>query len=464
MDKNKTLLIVEDDANFRESLGDILKEESFNVLISCDGVEAKDILTKNDVDIVITDIRMPRMHGIELLHYIKRLDKKIPVIFITGFSDILEITEAYEVGADGFLAKPFGLDDLLECIKSAISNIEQNVKSNNQCSASFSSEMQGGEISINKYCKIDIDVFRCGSELTYPIYLRLGNEKYVKITHAGSDLSRDRIIEFKKKGILFLYIEEENYPKYIEFYKKFREIVSNSDKAKNIQKVQVLHDFNNIILSNCSFEGYEEKDIVYLKDNLAKVVEFIKLDGNLLKYTYQWMTSKNNRLNHSMSLVCLCLLLAKEKGIEDSQLIEKLTVASFFHEIGMNKIPAHIQSKDIIYLTEEEFSVYKKHPILGADMLKGFNTISGEIIQIIEQHHERADGSGFPHKKSVSEINPIALIIGITDEFLHLIRLNDSNKEKIKSAMSAISEIEKLEHKFIKSDILALKNVVEKSF
>lgn len=117
--KSYKILVVDDEPGIRELLLDILNFLGYQSLMAANGVEALETLARDKVDLIISDIRMPLMNGIELLKAIKRQNLEIPFILISGY----KLNEADKVVAEemanGFLAKPFEIEQ----IKTVISNI-----------------------------------------------------------------------------------------------------------------------------------------------------------------------------------------------------------------------------------------------------------------------------------------------------------------------------------------------------
>ena len=114
------ILIVDDDESIRDMLSIVLKDENYNVLTAEDGNRAITHLKKNKINLVISDIKMPDMDGIELLNYIKKKNEKIPVIMITGHASTNDAIEAMKIGAEQYITKPFNIDELKVVIEKAI--------------------------------------------------------------------------------------------------------------------------------------------------------------------------------------------------------------------------------------------------------------------------------------------------------------------------------------------------------
>jgi DNA-binding NtrC family response regulator len=115
-----TILIVEDEEKLRRILKIILMQENYNIIESSNGLEAIAKLRENDVDIVISDIKMPEMDGFELLQHIKEENIPVPVIFITAFATIESAVNAMRMGVIDYIQKPFEEEKILITVEKAL--------------------------------------------------------------------------------------------------------------------------------------------------------------------------------------------------------------------------------------------------------------------------------------------------------------------------------------------------------
>lgn len=113
------VLIVDDEDVVRHSLSQTLEIEDITTLTACHGREALQTIQPDWPGVVVTDINMPEMDGIELLTAIKHIDSDLPVIMLTGHGDISLAVESMRLGAYDFLEKPFSTEQLLETIRRA---------------------------------------------------------------------------------------------------------------------------------------------------------------------------------------------------------------------------------------------------------------------------------------------------------------------------------------------------------
>jgi two-component system, chemotaxis family, chemotaxis protein CheY len=105
----KTILIVDDSESIREVVSFTLENEGFNVLVGIDGKDAQKFLTGDKIDLIITDLHMPEMDGIELIRSVRQMPdyKMVPILFLTTESQTDKKMEAKSAGATGWIIKPF---------------------------------------------------------------------------------------------------------------------------------------------------------------------------------------------------------------------------------------------------------------------------------------------------------------------------------------------------------------------
>ncbi len=127
----ETVLIVDDEKNYPLILSAVLEDEGYEILTAGSGFEALDILQGSDIDLVLSDMKMPSMDGIELLENIKDRSPDLPVIMMTAYGTVDKAVEAMEKGAYSYLVKPFDNEKLIIYVKKAIS-MYQVVKENRQ--------------------------------------------------------------------------------------------------------------------------------------------------------------------------------------------------------------------------------------------------------------------------------------------------------------------------------------------
>lgn len=114
-----TILIVDDEKEIRDLVDIYLKSDGYNTIKACDGVQAINLLQENDVDLIILDVMMPNLNGIETCLKIREM-KEMPIIMLSAKSEDIDKILGLNMGADDYLTKPFNPLELVARVKSQL--------------------------------------------------------------------------------------------------------------------------------------------------------------------------------------------------------------------------------------------------------------------------------------------------------------------------------------------------------
>jgi len=191
----ETVLIVDDEKNYPPILSAVLEEEGFETLTANSGQEALKILDHSDVDLVLTDMKMPVMDGIKLLERIKEIDPDLPVIMMTAYGTVDKAVEAMQKGAYSYILKPFENERMTLYVNQALA-MYRVIKENRHLRSAVESRYSFGNI-IGK-SKMMQDVFETIQKVaptTATVLIEgdsgTGKELVAKSIHFNS-LRRDR--------------------------------------------------------------------------------------------------------------------------------------------------------------------------------------------------------------------------------------------------------------------------------
>jgi len=206
------VLIIDDERPIRNSLKEILEYEKLIVSEATNGIEGLESLTKMDFDLILCDIKMPGMDGIELLSKIQDLKPEIPVIMISGHGNVETAVDALKKGAYDFIEKPIDLNRLLVTVRNALdrSNLVEETKklrkklpqSKNSPIIGESSELKHVLDMVEKVAPTDARVFITGANGT-------GKELVARRLHEKSQRSGGGFVEVNCAAIPSELIESE---------------------------------------------------------------------------------------------------------------------------------------------------------------------------------------------------------------------------------------------------------------
>jgi len=176
------ILIVEDEPNMVAGLRDNFEFEGYDVITAPDGVAGLERALKEAPDLVILDVMMPRMSGLDVCKQLKAKRPSVPIIMLTARGQEVDKVVGLELGADDYVTKPFSIRELLARVKAVLRRAKSLPKDQEQYSF--------GEVEVNlKSCQVS----RSGKTMDFSSK-EFELLKYF-VCHPGETLSRDRLLE-----------------------------------------------------------------------------------------------------------------------------------------------------------------------------------------------------------------------------------------------------------------------------
>ncbi|GAB4346489.1 MAG: hypothetical protein Kow0099_27770 [Candidatus Abyssubacteria bacterium] len=120
MERGRSILLVDDDREFCKAMKRMLEGAGYRMAAKHDGVEALEALSQGSFDLIISDLRMPNLDGMELMHEIVKRGIDVPVVFLTGFGEVESYMDLMNMGAFDYLNKPVNKQEILRVAKAAM--------------------------------------------------------------------------------------------------------------------------------------------------------------------------------------------------------------------------------------------------------------------------------------------------------------------------------------------------------
>lgn len=193
MQKSK-ILVVDDEDVIRDSFSEWLTEAGYEVATASDGGEALDIISSQEIDIVIADLKMPGMDGIELMKRVKGADPNLPVIIMTAYGSIASAIEAMKAGAYDYLEKPFCPERVEIMIKNLVAHqtiLKENIALRKELSKKYQfEELIGKSPKMQQVFELIRTVAKSNATVLIEGETGTGKELVAKALHAESARSR----------------------------------------------------------------------------------------------------------------------------------------------------------------------------------------------------------------------------------------------------------------------------------
>lgn len=411
MQKLKKILVAEDDEFFRNIICDVLGE-NFEVIQAPNGLTAREILLIQDVDLVVSDVQMPGFTGLELLEWSVK-NKPVPFIIMTGFSTLLETHSASELGAQGFIAKPFKIAELILKINSVLKIGSKPVEEKKDST---------------HFCKVSIEEFVTRPLIDFDVYIKLSEKNIIKIANKGEELPRQQLSQYKAKGVKYLHILKEDFGKLIDFNLDLVKIMKDRSDVPQEKKAAFLKFTGEVLLESAFTDGIDE-------EKLEDVNSFLKLTHDVVSESQECVDllgiisdHSDQVYAHSLGVSMYSVLIAKQMDMISNVNLFKLSMAGLFHDIGKKEIEKELLSKPRHLLTKNERNIIESHVIRGQEILSSMKDISPDVIRIVSEHHEDLEGMGTPSRKTRRDQHPLSRIIQCSNIFLN--KVNEIKEDK----------------------------------
>ena len=404
------LLVVDDDEAFRKILVRTLTSRGYNVREAENGLVGKTIfdLARVEIRLVISDIRMPELDGVQLLKHI-RTSSKVPVVLMTGFSEILEVQQAYEMGASEFLTKPFRVADIFKTVEACL-NPKAEIAA-----------VKTPETERKAYCPIHIDEFITTSKLRTDIYVRLSEEKYVKVAHRDDVVPVDRLRVYKEKKVEHLFVTIEDFATYVDFTINFTSMAVKNKALSKEQKIRLLRHTAETIVGKCFADQLDPELFKPAQRMVEDTLNLASEDPMTLELLTNLQSHSDKLYAHSVAVSLFSCLVARAHGWTAANTLFRVAMGGLFHDIGLKELPSELLRKNRIQQSPEEVKQMETHPARGRDLVVQLRSLPEDISQIVLNHHEAPTGTGYPHGLSGDDIHPLAKLIGTVDRFVDLI-------------------------------------------
>lgn len=186
----KKILIIEDEVNIRELVLYNLKANGYEAIEAEDGITGIAMVEKEKPDLILLDIMLPGKDGYEICKELRAENNNTPIIMLTAKSEEVDKVLGLEFGADDYVAKPFGIRELLARIKAVLRRYDKSQNDDNQNNSDDSDKIIAGDIVIDK-SRHFVTVYDVSVDLTYKEYELLS----FLAKYRGRVYSRDELLD-----------------------------------------------------------------------------------------------------------------------------------------------------------------------------------------------------------------------------------------------------------------------------
>jgi response regulator RpfG family c-di-GMP phosphodiesterase len=444
--RRERILIVDDSASVRGFLEDLLREEGYRVICVPNAESALDSLRSAVIDLLLLDIKMPGLSGIELLKQVQLLYPEVPVIMMTGYASLDSAREAILAGSADYVFKPFRNEEILLSITNTLDKLRikrENIRLKETVSLFNISEAIASAVNSDSLHQIILMSTLSQTRSTRAALCVFDDSRRVLDVRAilGAEVARplrpnyagypavDFITQNRKPLLLFtgkdhplageVDVMEYKTSIFPELFPFEKEMILFPLKIQDAMLGLIL------ISKRAAEDGFTRSDMQVLSiiANQASVaLHNSRLMKDLERGYMNTLLSLNLVLEakhpytrgHTQRVTQYSLMVAKSMGLGDEEM-RVIRDGSTLHDIGKVGVSEEILNKKGS-LTNEELQLIRKHPIIGDEIISPIRFLA-HTRPIIRHHHERIDGKGWPDGVDGRNLPLVVRLVSVTDAF-----------------------------------------------
>ncbi len=440
------ILLVDKDEEWLFAAKEYFEKLLYQTTLVSNGKDAQVALYNEKFFAVVMNAFVQNHSGVQVLKFIKSNYPSQNVIMITEIEegvdkeDQLSVEKLRKMGATEAIAKPFEMDDLKGLLEGHQSVGDMVSSIPRRKSLGPEEEVDLGD---EKFTSVKIDEFYTSQPVLFDIYIKLRSNRYIKILHAGDALSKERLDKYRnEKNVEYLYFEKKDLFKFVKFNSYFAKKVIANEKVGGQKKVKLLQNVSEKFLEQTFHEGLKPQIIDQGKEIAESVFELVTKSEDLHKVFKSYSDFDPNAYTHAYLVTLFSTSIIKQFEWQSKTTIECTALACLFHDIGKMKLDPDVAKMKVDDMNDEQLLEYKKHPEYGLELIDGNPLINNSVKQIILQHHEHFDGTGFPFNKRGSKILMLSNIVCLADNFVHIVQ--DEEKLPVEALKVLLSRREQL--------------------
>lgn len=431
------ILLAHPDSEWLAASSSTLESAGYQVVAADNGKKAQILIGQEKFFTAIISELLQNHTGAQVLKFAKSNSTGLTITFL---AEEFEGDKWIKLGAKHVMPLDSKIDDVLKLI-------EGGKNLNEMLAGMDRREGVSDEVEVSEddgaFTKLKIAEFYSSKAVLFDVYVQLGSGRYVKILHAGDTFTQERIDKYKnEKKVEYLWFKASDRAKYLKYQTHLAAKIVAEEKVGVETKAKFLKNVTSKFIEEVLSEGLKPQVIEQGKEICEQVYRFIEKEKNLYKLLRSYQDFDPGAFDHAYLVTLFSTSIIKQFEWQSQSTIETASMACMFHDIGKMKMPKNMLDKRPGQMTSDELEMYRNHTILGAEMVDGNNLINNSVKQIIIQHHEYYDGTGFPFGKKGSKILTLANIVCLVDDFVHsMIEKNIKPTEALKLILMDPSKV-----------------------
>lgn len=315
----------------------------------------------------------------------------------------------------------------------------------------------------NRMQAVPIDQVMNGAQVPIDYYLRLSANKYILVAKAATNVPLETLQKYKAKNVDRLYCLIEDYLRLLQGVIQGASVAVQVKSASSQAKMNVIKDAMSAVYNESSALGFNEQTYSHAKLVNHATLTFISTEPKfeeLIAKLAGVRDSSGSGVKHAMMVSMIATMIGIAHDWTKPATLEKLALGGFLHDIGKTKLPLEVVMRPREQMSRDDKVIYKSHADVGHQILSSVKSVPEDVALIVLQHHELADGTGFPRAIRDLQISPLARVVALANAFTEIVD-HDRGEIGPTTAEKALETLEFKRHMHFNRDAMkALRKLV----
>ncbi|MCX7978795.1 MAG: HD domain-containing protein [Bdellovibrionaceae bacterium] len=280
------------------------------------------------------------------------------------------------------------------------------------------------------YTSIRVSTLRGDQKIGFNVFLKIG-EKWILYLREGDSFEGDRLKRLKEKKLKKMFIKTEDEEKYRNYIQQNIDMAFDDKSGRDIKtRAEVVQGIQQSNVEEVFEKPENEMAYNIARDSAGKYVQFILNNKQAFPAVMAIENLDRSLSQHCVTVSTMAIALAQRENITDQKSLQLLTLGALLHDLGHRDASYEI-ARPLESFTAEDMKLYMNHPKIGAQLAQDKKHFDQLVINIIAQHEECLDGSGFPQGLKANSMDPSVLIVATCNQFDRLMSFEGVGRDQV---------------------------------
>jgi putative nucleotidyltransferase with HDIG domain len=278
------------------------------------------------------------------------------------------------------------------------------------------------------YVPVRVSTLRGDQKISFDLYIQIGT-KHILFIRKGDSFEGTRLDRLKERKLRKMFILPDDEPHYRSYIEGNIMRAYDSKSGASIEdRTAVIQGLQQAAAESVFENPGDAQAYAEARAGASQFAELLRKEEKAFKALLSIENTDQNLAAHGVAVATLAVGIAQKLGTVDPKSMDLMALGALIHDLdhARSGIPYHLP---ISQLSQEQLARFKQHPTEGATLVKDLGHFDQHVIQIILEHEEHADGSGFPKGLIERKCNPLAVIVATANAFDRMVTFEKSNQQ-----------------------------------